>query len=229
MEFTLLGAALLATLAALATLRWEAGRTNAADCTRVVWDALIGASVIGLIAGRLVAMIGQGTNPLTHVTDILLVRGGVDTVAAAAVAVVTYAWLVRSDLWTLLDAGAVAALAGLAGWHAGCLVRDTCLGSRTSVPWALDQSAAGIGRHPVEIYAAIGLVLAALLLVGWKATRRPPPGVIASVAFAAAALTRLATEPLRLGLGDDLSVWYAAAAAGGMGAAWWRWRVGASD
>ncbi len=103
-------------------------------------------------------MIGQGINPLSNLGDILLVRGGVDTVAAAAAAVAAYAWLVRSDLWTLLDAGATAALAGLAGWHAGCLVRDTCLGTRSSLPWALEQDPAGIGRHPVEIYAAIGLL-----------------------------------------------------------------------
>ncbi len=226
MEFTLLGAALVATLAALVTVRWETGRTIPAGCTRIVWDSLIGSAMVGLAVGRLAAMIGQGTNPLGHLGDIILVRGGVDTVAAAAAAIGALGWFARSDLWALLDAAAPSALAGLAGWHAGCLVRGTCLGTRSSVPWALEQDAAGIGRHPVEIYAAVALVAAVVALLWVKTTGRAAPGVISTGALSAAAVVRLVTEPLRLGLGGDLTGWYAAAGAAGVAAVFWRWRAG---
>jgi prolipoprotein diacylglyceryltransferase len=211
MEFTLLGAALVAVMAGYGVLWWEAGRTNAADCTRDVWDALVTALVGGLVAGRLAAMVIAGTNPVTNPGDVIIVRGGVDTVAASVAGVLTFAWRTRSDLVRLADAAAPAAVAMLAGWHAGCLVRDTCLGTPSDLPWAVAQSGSVVTRHPVELYAALALAIGALALVAWK-HRRPAGGVIAATALSIAALGRLATEPMRPGLGGDLAPWYAGAA-----------------
>lgn len=228
MEFTLLGAALVAALAGYVVLRFEAGRTSTSDCTRSVWDSLVGAVVVGLVAGRLAAMIAQGTQPLTHPGDILIVRGGVDPVTASMAGLAAYAWFVRADLWELLDAAAAPALAGLAGWHAGCVVRDACAGTRTTLPWALDPDAVGVGRHPVEIYAAFALAAAVVAALWWRRVHDPRPGVIAAAAVTAAGLIRLGTEPMRLGLGSDLTPWYAIVVATGLGAVWWRWSA-ASD
>ena len=75
MEFSLLGAALIAALGVYAVLWYEAGRTNAADCTRELWDMALGTAVIGVLVGRLVAMIRGGTNPLTPPGAILIVSG----------------------------------------------------------------------------------------------------------------------------------------------------------
>ncbi len=210
MEFTLLGSVAVAVVLMYGVLRFEGGRTNAADCTRDVWDALITAAVIGVAVGRLASMIQAGTNPISHPGDILIVRAGVDTVAASVAAVTTYVVLTRSDPWWLADAGAPAALAGLAGWHGGCAVRDTCLGAPSDLPWAVAQAGSTISRHPVEVYAALLLGIAAVLFVWWK-RHRPRPGVIAAISVAAAATARWITEPLRPGLGDDLSTWYAGA------------------
>lgn len=106
MEFSLLGAALVAALAAYGILRFEAGRTNAADCTRQLWDGLVTALVVGLVVGRITAMIAAGTNPITNPADLLIVRGGVDTIAAGLAGIGAYAFVMRSDLWRL--AGAIA-------------------------------------------------------------------------------------------------------------------------
>jgi prolipoprotein diacylglyceryltransferase len=228
MEFTLLGAVAMAVLATWLVLRFEEGRTNAADCTKDVWDALITAVVIGVVVGRLSAMIQAGTNPLTHLGDLLIIRGGVDTVAASLTAVVAYLTLVRSDLRWLADAAAPAALAGLAGWHAGCMARSSCLGDPTDLPWAMSQTGSTIGRHPVEIYAALLLIVGAVALIAAKHRRRRP-GAIGATAVAIAALARLLTEPLRPGIGGDLVWWYLVTAGIGIATAIWVMRAPSSS
>jgi len=228
MEFTLLGSVAVAVLIMYGVLWFEGGRTNAADCTRDVWDALVSAAVVGVVIGRLIAMISAGTNPVAHPGDILIVRAGVDTIAASMSAVVTYVALTRNDPWWLADAAAPAAIAGLAGWHGGCVVRDACLGTPSDLPWAVAQAGSVVSRHPVEIYTALLLLVTAGLLVWWK-RHRPRPGVIASIAVAAAATARLMTEPLRLGLGGNLVGWYSIAAVAALSVAALRMRRTAQE
>jgi prolipoprotein diacylglyceryltransferase len=207
-EFTLLGAVLVAFLAGYGVLWWEAGRTNAADCTRDVWDALVSALVVGLVVGRVAAMVLAGTNPVTNPGDLLIVRGGVDTIAATLAGLGTFAWQTRSDLARLADAAAPAALAVLAGWHAGCLVRDTCLGTSSDLPWAIAQPGSTVTRHPVEIYAALVVLIGVVALIVWK-HRQPREGAIGAASLAVATIGRLVTEPMRPGLGTDLAWFYA--------------------
>lgn len=209
MEFTLLGAVLVAVVAGYGVVWWEAGTTNSADCTRDVWDALVSALVIGLVVGRVAAMVLAGTNPLTNPGDLLIVRGGVDTVAATLAGLGAFAWQARADLLRLADAAAPAALATLAGWHAGCLVRGSCLGTPSDLPWAVAQPGSAITRHPVEIYAALLLTVGVVALIAWK-YRRPREGVIGAAGVVIAAAARLVSEPLRPGLGTDLTLFYAA-------------------
>jgi prolipoprotein diacylglyceryltransferase len=207
MEFTLLGSVAIAVVIMYGVLRFEGGRTNAADCTKDVWDALISAMVVGVIVGRLTAMISAGTNPVSHLGDILIVRAGVDTVAASVASVATYSFFTRHDPLWLADAAAPAAIAGLAGWHGGCVVRDACLGTPSDLPWAVAQAGSVVSRHPVEIYTALLLLATAGVFLWWK-RRRPRPGVIAALGVASVAAARLVTEPLRPGLGGDLVWWY---------------------
>ncbi|HSG78525.1 MAG TPA: prolipoprotein diacylglyceryl transferase family protein [Acidimicrobiia bacterium] len=218
MEFSLLGAVAVAVVAVRIVLRLEAGRGNAADCTGDLWDGLLTAGIVGLAVGRVAAMLLDGTNPVTHLGDLVIVRGGVDTAAASLSAVAVLGWRLRSDLWWMLDAAAPAAVAGLAGWHAGCLVRESaCLGTPSSLPWAIGQAGSSVTRHPVEIYAALLLGLAAAALALWKRYRRPRPGVLAGAAIAVAGLARLVTEPMRPSLGSTPAWLYGAAAIVGLG------------
>jgi prolipoprotein diacylglyceryltransferase len=198
MEFTLLAAAVTAVAAMWLTLRL----TGHAGC----FDLLVTAAVVGLFTGRLVAMVLAGVNPITRPLDILIVRGGVDTVGAAVGAIVYLAWITR-DRREILDAVAPAAVAGMAGWHAGCLWRGTCLGAAADIPWGWTLSGSDIVRHPVELYAA------GLLVVGaWALTRIPAGnGRRALLAFAAVAGARLVTQPLRPSLSGETAWWYGAA------------------
>lgn len=223
MEFTLLGAVFVAIVPLYLVLRWEAARRNAAVCVRNLWDIALGAIVAGVFVGRLAAMIGDGVNPLTNPGDILIIRGGVATGPATVAAIATAAWFGRGALAPVLDGLAASALAGLAGWHGGCVVRDSCLGTPSDLPWAFAQEGSAVTRHPVEIYAAMLLVAATVLLLWWRTTRTPPPGVAAGIALASAAGVRLVTEPMRPSLGNGPIWWYVAGIAVGLAAVAWSW------
>lgn len=218
MEFSLLGAAFIGMGSIYLVLYWEARRGNAADCTRDLWDVALSAAVVGLFVGRLAAMVSNGVNPLTHPADILIVRGGVATGPATVGALATIAWLGRSELWHVADGLSAAALAGLGGWHAGCLVRGTCLGTPSDLPWAVAQPGSTITRHPVEIYAALLLIAGAIAIAVLRSRTWLSPGVTAGTALIVAAAVRLATEPLRPSIGSGPVVWYVVGILAGIGA-----------
>lgn len=214
MEFTLLGAALIGAGALYLAIRWDAARANAADCVRDHWDRALAGAVAGVFIGRIVAMLLDGVNPISG--DLLIVRAGINTPAATAAAIATVAWLGRKELIVALDGLSGAALIGLSGWHAGCVARDACLGTVSDLPWALSQTPGGPTRHPVEIYAALALVVAgiALSLLRIRGTFRP--FAASSLALAIAGLVRLATEPMRLSLGGGPVWWYVGAGITGL-------------
>ena len=209
MEFTLLWAALTAFAAAFVTIRL----TKPAVPDRPL-DRVIGAAVAGLAVGRVAAVLMQGTNPLTGPGELLIIRGGVDTVFASLSAVAILVWPLRRTP-AALDAIAPAVLAALAGWHGGCLWRSACLGTISDLPWAWALPGSDITRHPVEIYAAIVLLAGAGTIK--MITRHP--GTAAAMAISWAGVARLATEPFRPSLGAGLSWFYALAAVMGLMAA----------
>ncbi len=209
MEFTLLWAALTAVgFAWLGTRIWPERLPDHAT------DRMVGAAAAGLLVGRLSAMLLQGTNPLSNPGDILIVRGGVHTGTATAAAIATYLWAAKWKV-AYLDATSPAALMGIGGWHAGCLWRNACLGSGSELPWAWAQEGSLITRHPVELYTAVGLVIAA-----WLVSRLPWRLLTKSgVALASAGLVRLLTEPMRPSITGGPVGWYIAAIVVGLAAA----------
>lgn len=221
MEFTLLAAVMLGVATAcgwLAVIHRGETAMRRTTCDLVVIGALA-----GIVAGRVWAMVAAGTNPITHPGDLFIVRGGVDPFAASIAALAAVGWSARHEGWALLDAAAPGAAMGLAGWHAGCLVRDACLGSTTSLPWGWATTAGGAGRHPVELYAAALLVLAALgVTMLWR--RRGGSGLATTVAVVAAAGVRALTEPLRPVIGDGRTLGYGIATIISLGAAVVLWR-----
>jgi len=82
------------------------------------------------------------------------------------------------------------------------------------------QEGSTIGRHPVELYAALLLVVGAVALIAWK-RRHPAAGMVAGTAVAWAGAARLVTEPMRLGIGAGPEWWYAAGIVAGSGVTVW--------
>lgn len=206
MEFTLLWAALTAVALGWLGLRlWPDRQPDHA------FDLLLGASVAGIAAGRLTAMAIQGVNPITNVGDILIIRGGVHTGAAGVAFIGVLLWSTRRSPGAI-DALSPAVLLALAGWHAGCLWRDACLGTPSNLPWAWALGDGAVTRHPVELYAAVGLAAGAWVVsrLGWHLWAR------SGVALALAAGVRLLTEPLRPSITGGPVWWYAAGLALGV-------------
>lgn len=198
MEFTLLWAALTAVVFAWVGLKiWKDRLPDHAA------DRLIAATLIGLVAGRVTAMIVQGVNPLTHLGDFIILRGGVHTAAATLGFLATLTWSTRRSPMAS-DALSPAILAGLAGWHTGCLWRGACLGTASDFPWAWAQQGSLVTRHPVELYAAAGLLVGAFVVsrLGWRPWLRTGTGLILASAI------RLITEPMRPSLGGGPTTWY---------------------
>jgi prolipoprotein diacylglyceryltransferase len=221
MEFTLLAAAAIAGASAYAMLWWEARHGNAARCTANLWEIGMVSVIAGIFIGRIVAMVIDGVNPIAHPMDAILVRSGVSTVGASLGALAVFAWQARREPITIADGLSAAALAGLAGWAAGCLARGTCLGTAADVPWAIAQSGSTVARHPVGLYAALILGCSAVTLAWWKANRQPPPGAPAAIAVVVAALTRLALEPLQPKISSGPWWFYAVALVIGLGGLAW--------
>ena len=224
MEFTLLAAVLIGVLPIYLVLRWDGHRCGSG--VRDLWDIALSAAVIGLFVGRLAAMISAGVSPIAHPADIFIVRGGVATGPATTAALAAVVWMGRRDQWSVLDGLAPAAVAGLGGWHAGCLVRGACLGTPSDLPWAVAQGGSGITRHPVEIYAALALIAAAVTLVLVRPRLEARPGSAAGIALFVAAAVRLATEPMRPALGSGPVGWYSAGVLAGASLVLWALRPG---
>jgi prolipoprotein diacylglyceryltransferase len=197
-EFTLLWAA----LTGVAGL-WIGVRLWAGEQSDSLFDNLLLAAGVGLLGGRVTAMLAQGLNPVSNIGDLLIVRGGVST-AAAAIFAVGALFLTTGRQIKVLDGAAPAVLLGLAGWHLGCLWRSACLGTASSLPWALSEAGSSITRHPVEIYAAVGMLVGAVLV------SRLPEHLRSGAALSLAAGVRLATEPFRLSLTGGPVGWYTA-------------------
>jgi Prolipoprotein diacylglyceryl transferase len=210
MEFTLLAAAAIGVFSFWLMLRWEAPRGNAAGCSVDLWDAGLLAATGGLFAGRLAAMLQSGINPFTDPAQIILIRSGVSTPMSVMATIGIFALLSRSTFLIAADGISAAALAGIAGWHAGCLTTGSCLGAPSGLPWAFPLEGGSIDRHPVEIYAAIAMAAGAIGIAVWKAHGRPPLGAPAGAAALVASTVMLATEPLRISLGGG-PVWVYAA------------------
>ncbi len=200
MEFTLLGAAAIAVAGFWSMLRWEAKRGNAAACSLDLWDAGLVSAFGGIFVGRLAAMLQAGISPLADPAQIILIRSGVSTTWVVIGTLATFVFLARREPIVAADAISPSALVGLAGWHAGCLVTGSCLGTESTLPWAVALPGSDVTRHPVELYAALGLLAAGVGLALWKQYGRPPLGTVAGTAVLAASAIRLATEPLRISL-----------------------------
>ncbi len=188
MEFTLLGAVLLG-----AGTMWMTDRVLNRRQRR--FDDLLGATLMGLLVGRLAAMVSGGSYPWSHPGLILLVRAGVHPGWASIGALGSLAWRFRStSLPISLGPLAVPALMGLSGWELGCVVRSAC-GGVTVGSWEV----------PIGGLAGLAIGLAALIVY------RLPLRTKAAAALVAAGLVRAAADPFRSALNHSVIWWYLAA------------------
>lgn len=212
MDLTVLGRSVGA-MAAAALALWALRKTRPA----VVGDPfndLLGAVLVAIGVGRLAYLWAGGVNVFADPVELILVRGGISPVPAAAGAVGFLAWTCRSDLLSRTDYLAPAALSGIAVWEAGCWWQGACLGSPSELGWAMALPGSELTRHPVGLYAAVLFAVAAIWLLV-----RPLPwkGATAAAALGWAAAVRTIVPLWSVGGWSDRGWWYLVGVIVGLG------------
>ena len=166
---------LLFTMGAMAAVlafvpRWLPPRGLGGEGT--VFDLLTPGLLVGVLVGRVAAMLLEDPQGLTRPGDILILRGGAEfwpgVVAGLAVVAVT----ARRDgahVATRLAGLAPYALLAYGVYEAACLVRDGCFGPET--PIGLYPSGITVREFPIGL--AVALLVTALAF----ALRRLPDGL----------------------------------------------------
>ena len=178
------------------------------------FNDLLGAVLAGIAVGRLTYVLGEGIDALARPMELIFIRGGVSPVPAAAAGVGYLAWTCRSDLLRRWDHLAPAVLAGLAVWEGGCWWQGSCLGTPSQLWWAVALPGSDLTRHPVGMYAAVLLIVGAVLL--WRRPLRPR-GATAAVGLGWASAVRLAMPLWSVGAWSDWTWWYLAGVLVGSG------------
>lgn len=167
-------------------------------------DLALWPAVVGVIAGRLAAMVIERGSSLGDLRDLFILRGGVELVPGVVVGVGMFALSARRA-----GVGAVARLgdlapygmAALAGYQATCVVREGCFGP--SAPFGLPIGGTGERVVPVEVIGALALGVIAVWLVAVR-DRRSPGWSVACV-VAVVALQRSLVSIWLPAVGDGLS------------------------
>jgi hypothetical protein len=122
-------------------------------------DAALVPAMMGLLAGRLAAIVLGDPNSLTRPADILVLRGGVEFWPGLAVALLVMMWASRQSLPALparLADGAPYALVAYAAYEAACLVRSGCFGPSTTI--GLVPRGIASRMFPVGLVVAVAAV-----------------------------------------------------------------------
>jgi len=167
-------------------------------------DRLVVPAMVGLLAGRLVAVVLDDPASLGSLRSILVIRGGVEFWPGVAVALAALAWTLRrqrADVGLALADVAPFLLWGYATYEAACVVRDGCYGPVSAVGLVPD----GLRTRMFPIGVIVGLVVFALgfalrHLWTWSPTAKilaAVGGVAATRSVASIWLPSLGDEPTR--------------------------------
>lgn len=128
-------------------------------------DVAIGPAFVGLGVGRLVAVGIDGSSSLGSLSDLLIIRSGVEFWPGVTAAVLAAAWGARRAgvviMARLADLVPLAML-GYAGYEATCVVRDGCFGPLA--PLGLRPPGTSTTMLPIGIIAAAVVAIAAAVL-----------------------------------------------------------------
>ena len=150
-------------------------------------DTAIGAALIGLLVGRLAAVAVDDPGSLTSLSDLMVIRSGVEFWPGLLAGVLWLARGARRDDVPAVVRLAALVPAGLVAWasyEATCLVRDGCPGPASALGLRPDGLATRV--FPIGL-----MVAASVLISAWVLDRRHRRGesdltiVVAAIAVAA--------------------------------------------
>ena len=172
---------------ALLALRWASDDDWGSNFLDDVTVPLL----VGLVAGRLVTLALDDPNSIGSLSDMLVIRSGVEFWPGVAAAAGVVAWQAnRADRSPLERLAALAplALVGYAAYEAACVFRDGCLGPVSPV-----------GLRPPGLQTTmlpVGLLMAAATLAGAVIVHRLQDRVRPTVLVATAAAIVAAVRSL---------------------------------
>ena len=148
-------------------------------------DVMLVPGLVGVAVGRLSTLAIEDPRAIGKISDMLVVRSGVEFWPAAIAAVLMVAWSAHRDqVPPIARVAALSpfALVGYGAYEAACLFRDGCYGPVSSV--GLIPAGLTTSMVPVGILMGVGAVAAAVLVSRQQRFGWPPSAVIwASVAL----------------------------------------------
>lgn len=168
-------------------------------------DVALGPAGAGLVVGRLVTLLLDDPNSIGSVSDMLVVRSGVEFWPGVAAATAILVWSARqAGLPLLTRAAELAPLAMLAyaGYEAACVFRDGCFGPESDI--GLRPPGLSSTMLPVGWFMACAVAIGAVGVRGLVA-RGARPGVIVSWATLVVATVRAVGAIWLPHVGDGLT------------------------
>ncbi|MFV1989382.1 MAG: hypothetical protein ACC652_01420 [Acidimicrobiales bacterium] len=125
-------------------------------------DVALGPAFAGLAVGRLVALALDDPSSIGSVSDMLIIRSGVEFWAGVVAAAGLVAWSARRDglsPFTRLADLAPLAMIGYASYEAACVFRDGCFGPDSAI--GLRPPGLSTTMLPIGLFMAAAVVVAA--------------------------------------------------------------------
>ncbi len=170
-----------------------------------VVDASLGAVAAGVVVGRLTSLALDDPGSLTSLSDLLIIRSGVEFWAGAAAGLAWLAFGARKDkvpTTVRIAALAPAALVAWACYEATCLVRDGCPGPASVLGLRPDGLTTRV--IPIGLLVAVAATASAYGL-GRLHRSGMPSAQIALLAIATVAAIRSVASIWLPHIGDDLT------------------------
>lgn len=142
------------------------------------FDAALGPALAGVVVGRLAAVLLDDPRSLTRVTDLLIIRSGVEFWPGLVAVVAVVAWGARRDGITpsarLADLAPLAMI-GYACYEATCFLRGGCFGPES--PIGLRPPDLETTMLPIGIVTGLVVVAGAVAVRGLSEAGREPSEV----------------------------------------------------
>ena len=128
-------------------------------------DAVLGPALAGLAVGRLTTLLLDDPSSIGSISDMLIIRSGVEFWPGVAAAVIALMWSAnRAGLPLLVRVADLApvTMIGYAGYEAACVFRDGCFGPDS--PIGLQPPGLAATMLPVGWFMAVAVALAAVMV-----------------------------------------------------------------
>ncbi len=168
-------------------------------------DAVLGAAVVGLVVGRLVALALDDPASIVRFPDVMIVRSGVEFWPGLVAAIAVIAVGARRSAvspWRRLGAVLVPSMIGYGMYEATCVVRGGCYGPASEI--GLRPSGASGPMVPVGLLMGLAVIAAALAVHRWIDRGAPWPAALLG-GLAAVATVRAIGSIWLPRVGDELT------------------------